>query len=364
MHLFEIPDLPLDAFRPRPCGAMTLHGKSDAPPPPDFAGAASATAAGNLEAAKYATKANRANQYTPYGSLEWQDLGNDKWSQSINLTPQGQALLNQDQKTSQNLANLQDTASGRVAAQQQAGWGDDKLVKPTFNPGETAQDAIMRRTQPMLDRSRASAETRLANQGIQQGSEAWRNAQDDIGRQENDAYSQAALQGISTGQQARQQGIQEQQYFNTRDLNALNALRTGSQVTNPTFGGYAQQATTAGPDMLGAAGAQYSADIAANNANNASSGALMGGLFSLGSAALGAPTGSGGAKLIGMLSDRRLKVNIKKVGKLDNGLNVYAYEYVWGGPTQIGVMAQEVELINPAAVGEIAGYKVVNYAAI
>ena len=145
------------------------------------------------------------------------------------------------------------------------------------------------RMQPQLDRSRNSAETRLANQGIQQGSEAWRNAQDDIGRQENDAYSQAALQGISTGQQARQQGIQEQQYFNTRDLNALNALRTGSQVTNPTFGGYAQQATTAGPDMLGAANMQYGADMAANNANNAGMAGLTSGLFGMGSAFLGGP---------------------------------------------------------------------------
>lgn len=267
-------------------------GKPKTPATPDYVGAAQQTAAGNLEAAKYATQANRANQYTPYGSLEWNDLGNNKWEQRINLTPEGQALLDQGNKTSSNLANLQDEASARVKAQQAAGWGDDKLVQSPFNPGETAQEAILRRMQPQLDRSRNSAETRLANQGIQQGSEAWRNAQDDIGRQENDAYSQAALQGISTGQQARQQGIQEQQYFNTRDLNALNALRTGSQVTNPTFGGYAQQATTQGADMLGAANAQYGADVANSNAKNAGIGNLTSGLFSLGGAALGGPGGA------------------------------------------------------------------------
>ena len=42
-------------------------GGNDAPPPPDYAGAARETAAGNLEAAKYATVANRANQFNPYG---------------------------------------------------------------------------------------------------------------------------------------------------------------------------------------------------------------------------------------------------------------------------------------------------------
>lgn len=340
-------------------------GKPRAPAAPDYAAAAQQTAAGNLETARYATKANRANQYTPYGSLEWQDNGNDNWSQRINLTPEGQALLDQGNKTSQNLANLQDEASARVKAQQAAGWGDQNLVQSTFNPGETAQDAIMRRMQPQLDRSRNSSETRLANQGIQQGSEAWRNAQDDIGRQENDAYSQAALQGISTGQQARQQGIQEQQYFNSRDLNQLNALRTGSQVTNPTFGGYAQQATTAGPNMLGAAQSTYDAQLANSNAENAGIGGLTSGLFGLGAAALGGPGGAAiGGKIAGMMSDRRLKKNIKKVGKLDNGLNVYSYEYVWGGPTQIGVMAQEVEQFNPAAVFAVGDYKAVDYGAI
>jgi len=265
--------------------------KGSAPAAPDYVGAAEKTAAGNLEAAKYATTANRANQVTPYGSLTWTKDPWENWTQSVNLTPQGQALLDQDQKTSQGLANLQDTATAGVARQQGRGWNDAALAPAAINPGETAQAAIMRRTQPMLDRSRNSAETRLANQGIQQGSEAWKNAQDDIGRQENDAYSQAALQGISTGQQARQQGIQEQQYFNSRDLNNLNALRTGSQVTNPQFGSYAQQQTTAGPDYSGAAQAGYGAQMDAYNAQQAGAGGLMGGLFSLGSAALGAPAG-------------------------------------------------------------------------
>jgi len=280
MHFLDTPDLPPEAFKPRPGGGMTLHGKSDAPPPPDYAGAANATAAGNLETAKYATKANRADQYTPYGSLTWRDIGDDRWAQDINLTPEGQSLLDQQNRTSSNLAGLQDTAFRGVSDQQARGWGDENLVQSPFNPGETAQDAIMRRTQPMLDRSRASAEARLSNQGVQQGSEAWKNAQDDIGRQENDAYSQAALQGISTGQQARQQGIQEQQYFNSRDLNQLNALRTGAQVTNPQFGSYAQQGTTAGPDMLGAVGQGYNAALGSVNASNAASAGVGQGIAS------------------------------------------------------------------------------------
>lgn len=308
-HLLDIPDLPIQAFTPRPCGGMTLHGKSDAPPPPDYAGAANATAAGNLEASKYATKANRADQYTPYGSSTWQNIGDDRWAQSINLTPEGQALLDQQNKTSQNLANLQDTASARVAAQQGRGWNDGliKTQGQAYNPyadTNTATQSIMARLNPQLDRRRASSETQLANQGIQRGSEAWRNAQTDLTEAENDAYSQASLQGIGLGIQQqnqtfgqsnalRNQDFQEQSYMASRDLNALNALRTGSQVTNPTFGGYAQQATTAGPDMLGAANSTYNAQLAANNAKNAGIGGLTSGLFGLGSAYLGGPAAAG-----------------------------------------------------------------------
>jgi hypothetical protein len=45
--------------------------KGDSPPTPDYTGAANATAAGNLEAARAAAAANRVNQYTPYGSLTY-----------------------------------------------------------------------------------------------------------------------------------------------------------------------------------------------------------------------------------------------------------------------------------------------------
>jgi hypothetical protein len=67
----------------------------------------------------------------------------------------------------------------------------------------------------------------------------------------------------------------------------------------------------------------------------------------------------GGAAM--MMSDARMKTDVQRVGKLDNGLNVYSYRYTFGGPVHIGVMAQEVEAVNPAAVAEIDGIKHVDY---
>lgn len=53
-------------------GMDIYNGKGgDAPAPPDYAAAAAATSAGNLEAAKYTTAANRINQITPYGNLTY-----------------------------------------------------------------------------------------------------------------------------------------------------------------------------------------------------------------------------------------------------------------------------------------------------
>lgn len=63
-----------------------------------------------------------------------------------------------------------------------------------------------------------------------------------------------------------------------------------------------------------------------------------------------------------LLSDRRAKTDIRKVGTLDNGLSVYVYRYKHGGPPQIGLMAQEVAEVNPSAVVDIDGLLHVNYA--
>jgi hypothetical protein len=76
-------------------------------------------------------------------------------------------------------------------------------------------------------------------------------------------------------------------------LNRLNALRTGQQVTNPTFQNVPMQATTAGPDMLGAAQAGGQYNMGLYNAGQASNSNMMGGLFQLGAAGLKA-YGSGG----------------------------------------------------------------------
>jgi hypothetical protein len=60
----------------------------------------------------------------------------------------------------------------------------------------------------------------------------------------------------------------------------------------------------------------------------------------------------------------RVKTDIKRVGETDGGLGVYTFRYKWGGPVQMGVLAQEVEQVTPSAVHEFGGIKAVDYAEI
>jgi hypothetical protein len=69
------------------------------------------------------------------------------------------------------------------------------------------------------------------------------------------------------------------------------------------------------------------------------------------------------AKLFAMFgSDKRMKENIKPIGKLFDGQIVHSYNYKGDPRTQIGLIAQEVEDHKPHAVGTIHGMKAVDYA--
>jgi hypothetical protein len=182
-------------------------------------------------------------------------------------------------------------------------------------------------------------------------------------------YNQAAAQNFNQQLQAaqfenmaQQQAMQQALGLRNQPINEIAALMSGSQIQLPQFSGYQPTQVQAAP-LFNATQAQYQGQLGAANAQNAANSQLTQGLFQLGGAALLAPTGtfSGAA---GLFSDRRLKTNIKQVGVADNGLNIYSYNYVWGGPTQLGYMADEVEKIVPEAVGEFNGYKTVNYGMI
>jgi hypothetical protein len=64
-------------------------------------------------------------------------------------------------------------------------------------------------------------------------------------------------------------------------------------------------------------------------------------------------------------SDKRVKKDIKKIGKTNGGLPIYTFKYKGEDKTQMGVMAQDVEKKQPkAAATAPSGIKMVNYSKI
>lgn len=284
-------------------GYNDIGKDSPSPPPaPDYAGAATATAAGNLDAARVASKANRVSQYTPYGSLVYENNVNgdqDQWKSTLSLSPEQKQLLDRQNKISLGLGDTMDQGLGYVqnmldTALDTSGFTQ---VDPASVAGrEQVTAALLDRMQPGLDRKRQLSENALMIQGHNRGGEAWTANQDDLARAENDARlaainaggaEQSRLLGLQQAQ--RQNQLAETQTLRNEPLNTLNAVRTGAQVTNPSFTNVPQQQTVAGPNLLGAAQAQGQWDMNAYNAQQAQNAGITSGLFSLGSAALGAP---------------------------------------------------------------------------
>lgn len=314
-------------------------GGGSAPPPPDYAGAAQQTAKGNLEAARAAAAANRVNQVTPYGTLTYTHQGtptfnseayrtaldaynqarqsyvpqrdeygnitnpmditapsyqdfmtypnqDEGWVATTALSPEQQKLLDIQNATSLQLGNLQNKGLNYVENMISKPFDTSTIPQIGINAGEDYSAAIMRRLQPQLKMEEMQFNQQMANQGIPVGSEAYANARRIFDMKQNDRLVAAQTGGIDVGLRANQQGFGQLGYMRNEPINTLNAIRSGSQVTNPTFQSVPQQATTQGPDILGATQAGYNAQLGGYNAQQAASAANTGGLYQLGGTAL------------------------------------------------------------------------------
>lgn len=172
---------------------------------------------------------------------------------------------------------------------------------------------------------------------------------------------QDALQGANFAQQqaimdaqdnARARALQEQLALRNQPINEITALLSGSQVATPQFG-IAQSAMIPTTDYAGIRQQGFQNQMANYQQQNANYQAMLGGLFNLGGAAIGA-------------SDIRLKADIEPMGQR-NGHNWYKFRYVWDEPGTVreGVMAQEVMATRPdAVITHPLGFYMVDYDAL
>ena len=379
--------------------------------------------ASQAQVAQYGSMTNQVTPYgrvtyTPQaiGKTKEGDALN-QWTQTVSLSPTEQAAFEQNNRINAQLGNVAESGVGYVQqalanplqGQQYSGNIDptaNQMVRYNQDPQLLAQntaDALYRANTQYLDpqfkQSNAQLANRLANQGITQGSEAYNNAMLNASNQQQQAYESArnaavgggvqAAQGLfgmgmqnaglqnQAAQQAYQQALQSGQFQNQtaaqkfaqaqalqqNPLNMLNATRTGQQmqVANIPNVGQSNPAAlqaVAGPDMLGAVTAQGQYNMNTYNQQMASYNAMMSGAMSSAGTVAGAGAGAGAAK---MMSDRRLKKNIVRIGTHALGIGLYTWDYLWGQPFS-GVMADEVEKVMPEAVGvHPSGFKWVNY---
>jgi hypothetical protein len=269
--------------------------------------AAQATTMGNLYGAQAATQANRINQNTPYGSLNYTQ------SRDANGNP----VWTANQQLSQPLQNLTNTS---LQGLQQS------LQNPMYgiNPGQTYSDAIMQRLSPQLAQQSESNTAALANQGIVPGTRAYENAMRTFQQGQNDLLTSAQIQGMNTGLQAQQ--LQNQQAANIKALGTPNYINPYSQ------------AAVAGPDYLGAYTTANAADIAKQNAANAKAANLQTGLFGLGNSAI---LGAGGiGNIIGGIG------NATNAGTGLLGLGNSAYNSLFGNASNPISYAADGSVIN------------------
>ena len=187
--------------------------------------------------------------------------------------------------------------------------------------------------QPDIDKYINRTSANLVNKGIPIGSQAYnevmREQDKNISNQLADIYSRSRSQALAdTGVQIGNIGALQSQMYSPQYIAGLGA--TGLENL------YTQQFQN---EMD-----KYNAAVGSSNANKSAAAGTIGSL---------------GAAAIMAMSDKRVKENLKPVGKLDNGLTVYIGNYIESVDPykmpQLFLIAQEVEKVHPEAV---KGFKV------
>ena len=309
--------------------------KPTPPAPPDYIGAAREQGQQNIALAKVNATLNNPNIKNAMGQQKVTFDANGIPTIDQTLNPTAQGIFDTSQDTASTLAGqFQDNVSQPL---------DYSNVE-----GLTGQatDAILSRLEPNFQRDEDALRTRLANQGItaQSNEEAFGKDMRTFNNAKTDARLQAVLSGLQYGPSLLQQDIA----IRDQPLNEFQQLTTGVKSSLPQFQPFSGSANAQAGDYQGAVKnlGQYETDIF--NYNNAQNEKQRSGLMS--AAAMAAMA----------FSDRRLKSNIVKVGDDARGFGWYEYEIF--GVRRVGVMADEVERVMPQAVGEVAGFKTVDYA--
>jgi hypothetical protein len=323
-------------------------GKQKAPKAPDPYAVAAAQTKSNKETAEYNAALNRIDQSNPYSSVSYTQNGVDPktgapiYKQSTTFTPQLQGLFDSQMNTQQGIADATTNLLGLLP--QQA--FDPNSVGDQSDIRKRSFDSQMAMLKPQFEEGWKNLEGTMSDRGIPIGSEVWQGETTRFDTARDGAQLAAARSADQDASNEHQRllGNALQQY--NMPYQQLSALMGNGQAAGTGSQSPFAQSQSAGTDVAGNIWNAYNANV---NRANQSNGQLWNGIAGVGQAAL-------------MMSDVRLKRDIKRIGALPSGLPTYEFRYLWSDDIQTGVMAQEAMRMFPdAVVMHDSGYLAVDY---
>lgn len=227
-----------------------LFSSPKAPAVPDPAQLIGAQSTANVDTARVSAKLNRPDTYTPFGSVTYEDLGDDRWRAEQTFSPEMQGLYDRQidvgtgvsdaaKRAVNQLPTNKFSLSGIPQFQSEidySGLTDIPSQGNLDNYAKSGADAYMsewsRINDPFYADQLRDLETKLANQGISRGSEAYTRAMGDYNRSLDSARTGATSAAVQQGSalrsalladalMGRQQGISER----TMDVDLANRGR-------------------------------------------------------------------------------------------------------------------------------------------
>lgn len=301
------------------------------PTPPKETSAASTST--NVSTAIANSWLSNFNEYTPDGKREFNRTGTQKvfdpYTDKTYKVPTFDVTTTLSRKQ-QRIKDQQDRAKTHLShmAGDQAkflrGYMDEPFQYGIGEHEDWAGSTYDRLTGEANARAEEDLASRLANQGIGIGSDAYSAAMRDLRGGQQTARDRFMLDSHRTG-------FDMAQASRNQPINEITALLSGSQVSAPAFSTQPNQVMMPTTDNAKIISDYDNARISAANANMG----FAGGLFST---------------LLGAVSDERLKENKEKVGETKDGIGLYTFNFKGNSAPQFGMMAQEVEKKKPKAV--------------
>jgi len=276
-----------------------------APKAPNPAQTAAAQTASNVDTAVANSVIGNANEIGPLGSVSYSQTGTTRvgnqdvpqYTRTTTLSPEQQRLYDQQTQLGYQMNDLAGRQLTRLDDTLSSPLSFDGLPEAPTADRAKYEEAMYARLQPQIERDRAALETKLANQGIMPGSEAYREAIALNDRATNDLRSQTVLnagnyaqQEYGMGTDARSRALQEQLTLRNQPINEISALMSGGQVTMPQFQAY-QGGNVAGTDIAGLTQQGYNNQMAAYQQKMNAQNSMLGGIAGMTGTILGGPIG-------------------------------------------------------------------------